>query len=248
MIGPAAIDDSTIRVWDLPTRIFHWLVVVLVIAAIVSARLGGASMAWQLRCGYADFTLLAFWRVWGCVGGRWPRFASFAYAPATSLRHLRGGSLSHEWHHVGHNPLGAWSVFALLGVLVAQVSTGLVADDEISTNGPLLRFVSSATSHMASRWHKGWGQWTIISLAVLHVVAIAFYATARGQTLVASMLHGDKRLSAGIRASTDNAASPLIALAIVAAPAHSASHRSPRSATDDAFSQSFTSSLKATPT
>jgi cytochrome b len=110
---------------------------------------------------------------------------------------------------VGHNPLGAWSVFAMLGLLVTQVATGLVADDEISTNGPLLKFVSSATSHAATRWHKGWGQWTVIGLAVLHVVAIAFHAMRRHQNLVAPMLHGDKRLSADVPGSTDNAASRL---------------------------------------
>jgi cytochrome b len=206
-----------VRVWDLPTRAFHWLLAVLVVASIVSARLGGGAMIWHMRSGYAIFTLLAFRLVWGFVGGHWSRFASFLYAPTTSLRYLRGISLPHEHHHVGHNPLGAWSVFALLGVLAAQVATGLVADDEISSNGPLLKYVSSATSSLATHWHRRFGQWIIIMLVVLHVGAIVFYWRRRQQNLVAPMLHGDKSLPADVPAAVDNAPSRALALAIAAA-------------------------------
>jgi cytochrome b len=205
-----------IRIWDLPTRTFHWLLAVLVVASIVSARLGGGAMTWHLRFGYAIFTLLAFRLLWGFVGGRWSRFSTFFYAPSTSLRYLRGGSLPHEHHHVGHNPLGAWSVFALLGVLAAQVATGLVADDEIATNGPLLKYVSSATSSVASRWHKNYGQWIIIALVVLHLGAIVFYGLRRRQNLVGPMLHGDKLLIGEVPAARDGMASRALALAIAA--------------------------------
>jgi cytochrome b len=217
MTNDDAASPQPIRVWDLPTRTFHWLLAVLVVTSIVSARIGGGAMAWHMRSGYAIFTLLAFRLVWGFVGGRWSRFAAFVYAPATSLRYLRGASLPHEHHHVGHNPLGAWSVFALLGVLCIQVATGLVADDEIAANGPLFKYVSSATSHTASRWHKDFGQWIIIALAVLHVCAVAFYFLKRRQNLVAPMLHGDKLLTADVPAAIDSTGSRMVALAIAAA-------------------------------
>jgi cytochrome b len=207
----------SVRVWDLPTRTFHWLLAGLVVAAIVSARLGGGAMAWHMRFGDAIFTLLAFRLVWGFVGGRWSRFSSFFYAPSTSLRYLRGASLPHEHHHVGHNPLGAWSVFALLGVLFAQVASGLVADDEIASNGPLLKYVSSATSSVATRWHKNFGQWIIIALVVLHISAVLFYWLKRRQNLIAPMLHGDKHLAGDVPAATDSAVSRAIALAIAVA-------------------------------
>ncbi len=206
----------SIRIWDLPTRTFHWLLALLVVASIVSARLGGGAMTWHLRFGYAIFTLLAFRLIWGFVGGHWSRFGAFFYAPSTSLRYLRGGSLPHEHHHVGHNPLGAWSVFALLGVLAVQVATGLVADDEIATNGPLLKYVSSATSSVASRWHKNFGQWIIITLIVVHIGAILFYAVRRRQNLVGPMLHGDKLLTADVPAALDNTRSRALALALAA--------------------------------
>ena len=129
---------------------------------------------------------------------------------------LRGKSRPDELHHVGHSPLGAWSVLALLGLLVVQVATGLVADDEIASNGPLVRFVSGASSNAATHWHRRYGQWLVIALLLLHVAAIVFYALTRKHRLVGPMLHGDKRLvlTANVPASIDTAASRLFALAI----------------------------------
>jgi cytochrome b len=215
--GSAPSATRAVRIWDLPTRTFHWLLAALVVVSVVSARLGGGAMIWHMRFGYVIFTLLGFRIVWGFIGGHWSRFATFVYAPSTSLRYLRGASLPNEHHHVGHNPLGAWSVFALLGVLAVQVATGLVADDEISNNGPLLKYVSSATSSLATRWHKNFGQWIIIALVAMHIGAIVFYWRKRRQNLVAAMLHGDKVLGSDVPAAVDSATSRAIALAIAAA-------------------------------
>ena len=180
-------EQRPVRVWDLPTRTFHWLLAGCVVGSIVTARIGGNFMSWHLWLGYAVLALLAFRLIWGFVGGHWSRFRAFAYAPATSLRYLRKGSLPHEHHHVGHNPLGAWSVFALLAILVAQVATGLIADDELGTSGPLYSLVSNATSLAATSWHKGYGQWIIIGLIVLHLAAIVFYTWRRRQRLIVPM-------------------------------------------------------------
>ena len=207
---------QAVRVWDLPTRIFHWLLAVAVVFSVVSARIGGSAMAWHFRSGYLVFALLAFRVLWGVLGGRWSRFRAFVYAPATTWRYLRGGSRPHEHHDVGHDPLGAWSVLALLAILIVQVATGLVADDEIASNGPLVRYVSSSTSGVASHWHKGWGQWIIVSLVVLHFAAIAIYAMRR-RNLVPSMLHGDKLLARDVPASIDRPATRLLAIVLVAA-------------------------------
>jgi len=210
-------EPLAVRVWDLPTRLFHWILAACVVGSVVSAKIGGGAMLWHFRFGYVVLTLLAFRLLWGFVGGRWSRFGAFVYAPATSLRFLRGRSEPHEHHHVGHNPLGAWSVLALLGMLVVQVSTGLIADDEIANNGPLSRYVATATSLAATSWHKTYGQWIIIALVVLHVAAIAFYWFRRRQNLVAPMLHGDKLLTKDVPASIDTATSRVLALAIAAA-------------------------------
>lgn len=210
--------DNTIpvRVWDLPTRTFHWVLALCVFFSLASAWLGGNAMAWHLRSGYLVFALLAFRLAWGFFGGRWSRFSSFAYAPAASLRYLRGQSRPEEHHHVGHNPLGALSVFGLLGVLVLQVASGLFADDEISTTGPLVKFVSGATSSRLTHWHTTFGQWLIIALVVLHIGAVLFYWVRRRHNLVRPMWSGDKRLAADVPPSRDTPGSRLVALAIFA--------------------------------
>ncbi len=208
---------QAVRVWDLPTRTFHWLLAACVIGSVISAKIGGNAMVWHFRFGYVVFTLLAFRILWGLVGGRWSRFASFIYAPSTVLRYLRGQALPHEQLDVGHNPLGAFSVFALLALLAAQVGTGLFADDDISNTGPLIKFVSGATSSLLTKWHKNVGQWLIITLVLLHVGAVLFYLVRKGQNLVRPMLTGDKQLPAQVPASADHLRSRVLALALVAA-------------------------------
>ncbi len=210
-------DPSLVRVWDLPTRLFHWLLAALVVAAVTSAWIGGNAMVWHLRCGLGVMALLLFRTVWGFVGGRWSRFASFVFAPSAVLRYLRGEVLPGDRFDVGHNPLGSGSVFALLGLLAVQVATGLVADDEIATTGPLNRFVSNERGLAATHWHHGAGQWLLLSLVGLHVAAILFYRWRRKNDLVRPMLVGDKALPAGTPASRDSAATRLLALVVALA-------------------------------
>ena len=207
---------QAVRVWDLPTRAFHWALAALVLGSFASAWIGGNAMAWHLRSGYAVLTLLMFRLLWGIVGGRWSRFASFFHGPATTLRYLRGASRADDYHDVGHNPLGALSVFGLLAILAAQVGTGLFADDEIATTGPLTKFVSDATSGLATHWHKNVGQWLIIALVLLHLGAIAFYRLRRGRDLVRPMLTGDKMLAGRVPESVDSARHRGLALTLVA--------------------------------
>lgn len=219
-VGPAPVTGAAdapvrVRVWDLPTRVFHWALAVLVVASIVTAKVGGGAMEWHFRAGYAILALLLFRLVWGLVGGRWSRFGSFLYAPAAGLRYLRGTSRADEHHDVGHSPLGALSVFGLLAILVVQVATGLVADDEIANAGPLVRFVSGAASAWSTGWHKSYGQWIVLGLVVLHVVAIVAYALRR-RNLVTPMIVGDKLLGAHVPAAVDTAGSRLLALGVAA--------------------------------
>jgi cytochrome b len=205
-----------VRVWDLPTRVFHWVLVLTIVASVVSAKIGGNAMVWHMRLGYLVFTLLAFRLVWGFVGGHWSRFAAFVYSPAALVQYLRRASPPHAFHDVGHSPLGALSVFALLAILAVQVATGLFADDEIATTGPLVRFVSGATSSLLTSWHKAWGQWLVIALAVLHILAVMAYRFAHGRDLVGPMIRGDKLLTAGVPAARDGARERIVALVIVA--------------------------------
>ena len=207
---------TSVRVWDLPTRTFHWVLALTIVGSVASAKIGGNAMVWHFRFGYMVFTLVAFRVVWGLVGGRWSRFSSFLYAPGTVLRYLRGQSRADEHHDVGHNPLGSFSVFALLGVLALQVASGLVADDEIANVGPLNRFVSGALAGRATHWHKDYGQWILLALVALHVAAILYYLLGKRRNLVRPMLVGDKALPAGTPAAADGATNRLLALLLAA--------------------------------
>ncbi|KQM70297.1 cytochrome b/b6 domain-containing protein [Xylophilus sp. Leaf220] len=205
--------QHTIRVWDLPTRLFHWALAAAVVGLVVTGRTGGNAMVWHFRFGYAVLALLLFRLVWGFVGGRWSRFASFVPSPAAVGRYLRGRG----GDGAGHSPLGALSVVAMLAVLVVQVGTGLVSDDEIAFAGPLSRYVSGSIVGQATGYHKNWGQWLVIGLVALHVAAIVFYVLVRRQTLVRPMLHGDRTLPAALPASRDDLRSRLAALAVMVA-------------------------------
>ena len=113
---PASLDDASatrMRVWDLPTRVFYWAVS-LAVAGQLATGFGGA-MEWHFRIGYAVLSLLLFRVIWGFVGGRWSRFAAFAYSQASIMNYLRGRP--HPDPLIGHTPLGALSVFAMLAML-----------------------------------------------------------------------------------------------------------------------------------
>jgi len=205
-----------VRVWDLPTRIFHWLLAMAVIGSIATAKMGDAAMVWHMRLGYVVFALLAFRLVWGVVGGRWSRFASFVRGPATVWRYARGDIRPEDQFDVGHNPLGALSVLAMLALLALQVGTGLVADDEIANVGPLNKFVASATALSATSWHKTAGQYGMILLIALHVGAIAYYLKRWNANLVRPMISGDKPLPDGTPPSRDDLVTRVAALALLA--------------------------------
>lgn len=162
--------SHTVRVWDLPTRVFHWALVLGVIGLVATGEVGGDAMLWHFRLGYAVLSLLLFRVLWGFVGGRWSRFASFVHGPSTVLAYLRGQGRPE--HSVGHNPLGAGSVLALLGMLLLQVLSGSFSDDEIAATGPMARFVSNATVKLLTQYHSEVGKSILILLVVLHVGAI----------------------------------------------------------------------------
>ncbi|MGQ9724741.1 MAG: cytochrome b/b6 domain-containing protein [Tepidimonas sp.] len=203
-----------VRVWDLPTRLFHWLLVLAVVGLVVTGNIGGNWMAWHQRLGYAVLALLIFRLLWGLVGGRWSRFRHFVRGPRAVFDYLRG--TADPLAEVGHSPLAALSVLAMLGALGAQVGTGLISDDEIAFVGPLARFVASNTAYAATAYHKNWGKLLVLGLVGLHIAAIVYYRLRRGKSLVPPMWHGDKLLPPGTPASADGWPQRLLALGVAA--------------------------------
>ena len=178
-----------VRVWDLPTRLFHWSLAALVTFSIVTAKLGGLWLDWHMRSGYAILALLVFRLLWGVAGSRHARLVHFVRGPRIVLAYLQG---RHPHDGAGHNPLGALSVVAILAVLLAQAATGLFTNDGSFTEGPLAKLVSSATGERLSTLHR-WGELAIYALIALHLAAVLFYLLVRRDNLIGPMISGDRR-------------------------------------------------------
>jgi cytochrome b len=205
-------DDSarSVKVWDLPTRIFHWLLAAAATGMLVTGKIGGDAMEWHARIGYCVGALLMFRIAWGFFGGRWSRFVAFAPSPARAWSYLRGAVSP----SAGHNPLGALSVYAMLLFFALQVATGLFSETKEDFAGPLAALVSNATVHFMTGYHKRVGQYVLIALVLLHLGAIAFY-TWRGARLMPSMWHGKKEIGSAVEPSRDDVRSRALALALM---------------------------------
>lgn len=203
---------STVRVWDLPTRLFHWLLTLAIVGLVITAQLGGLAMDWHFRLGYTVLSLLLFRLIWGFVGGHWSRFSSFLFSPAVLVRYIKGASQSKP--SLGHNPLGAISVIAMLLFLALQVTSGLFSDDEISAYGPLGKFVSNDIVANATYYHTQIGKFVLLALIALHLVAIGFYFFRKKTNLVLPMVFGNKESVVETKSSRDDRVSRSIALLI----------------------------------
>ena len=211
--------EKRIRVWDLPTRLFHWLLVLLIAAMIVTGEIGGNLMDWHGRIGLAIVGLIAFRLVWGLCGSTHARFASFIPTPGRIRAYLRG-----EWKGLGHNPLGALSVFGLLGLIALQLGTGLVGNDDIAFRGPLFDLVSKTVSDRVTGLHKLLA-YALFLLVALHIGAIMFYAHVKKDNLVKPMITGWKESADGESAKGGGALALVIALLLASAAVYGASGR-----------------------
>ncbi len=189
---------TVIRLWDLPLRLFHWLLVIAIVGAVATIKAGGGWMVWHERFGLAVLGLLTFRVLWGFVGSRYARFSTFLPGPRAICHYLRG-----QWQGIGHNPLGALSVLALLGLFGFQAVSGLFATDEIAFNGPLRPLVSSDWSNQLSSWHRR-TEWYLHGLVALHIAAIVFYRLFRKEDLVRPMITGRKHVAPELAAIEKN--------------------------------------------
>jgi cytochrome b len=212
---------TRIRLWDLPVRIFHWSLVIAVLVAFVTAKLGGDWMDWHGCAGLAIVGLVTFRLVWGIVGSTHARFLSFAPTPARLRAYLTG-----RWHGIGHNPLGALSVFGLLGLLAVQAGTGLFSNDDIAFDGPLSDLVEKARSDSLTGLHHQLSDVLLVLLG-LHVLAIAFYLVVKKHNLIKPMVTGWKHAQGRVASvPKTRGGSPLglaIALLVAAAVTYAAS-------------------------
>jgi cytochrome b len=187
--------DNRIRVWDLPVRLFHWILVILMVTSYFSGRAGGDWMNLHFWSGYAILTLLLFRIAWGFVGSTTARFSNFVKGPSAAFRHIADLAGADRPREAGHNPLGGAMVVVLIFAVLAQAVAGLFsADTDMGmVNGPLSRLVADKSVESATAFHKFWVN-VLLVLIALHVLAAIVYLVWKRQNLIAAMIHGHKRI------------------------------------------------------
>jgi cytochrome b len=184
--------NGRIRVWDIPVRLFHWMLVILIATSYFSGRAGGDWMQVHFWSGYSILTLLLFRIAWGFVGSTTARFSHFVKGPSAAFHHL-GELFTGRPRDAGHNPLGGAMVMVLIFAVLAQVIAGLfAADTDMGTvNGPLTRLVSDKFIDKATAFHGFWINVLLILIGV-HVLAAIVYLVWKRQNLIGAMITGSK--------------------------------------------------------
>jgi cytochrome b len=214
------LTPQTVRIWDLPTRLFHWLLMLSVAGLITTGELAGEAMFLHFWFGYAVLTLVLFRLVWGVVGGHWSRFVNFIPRPAELKAYLLAIRHKQSTLHAGHNPLGALSIVLMLLLLFAQVFTGFMSDDEIATAGPWVALVPNSWVALATQYHGDFGKIFLIVLIVVHVATVLYYKRVKNSDLITPMLNGNKELPSDTPQSRDTVTSRLFALGVLLASAY----------------------------
>ena len=210
-----AAAGRSVLVWDAPVRVFHWALVVLVITSWVTSEIGGNAMTYHMWSGYSILTLVAFRIVWGFVGSEHARFRGFLHPPRALLRHARGMFGKGSSFYVGHNPLGGASVVLMLASLLLQACTGLFANDDIATEGPLAHLVSGATSSLLTTIHR-YNFYVLVALIAIHVAAALYYLIVKRENLIGAMITGRKRVPGEGDYTDARMTSAWVALVVVA--------------------------------
>lgn len=212
---------APVPVWDLPTRIFHWSLVTLIALQYASGEFGWLDTEWHMRFGYAVLALVVWRLLWGLFGSETSRFSRFVRGPATTLAYARQLLAGRAAHEPGHNPLGAWSVLAMLASLLVQSVSGLFTSDDIFYDGPLVAKAGSAMVDWMGRVHE-LNRWVLLALIAAHILAVILHSLLTRHNLVTAMVHGKApaamapRLAHPLRALVLLAVSAALVWALVA--------------------------------
>ena len=215
----AASEMHSIRVWDVPTRLFHWALVGLVICSFITGKIGGSAMQYHEWSGFAILVLIVFRLIWGFIGGQQSRFRAFVKGPAVVFRYASKILSKASKQHIGHNPLGGWSILAMLTSLSIQAGTGLFANDDILTEGPLYDLVSKTTSDWLTGIHN-LNEKILTFLIAIHLAAIIFHLIAKRENLIVPMITGKKIWEHNINSTWGNSAIALLLIVLVALAAY----------------------------
>ncbi len=211
------MQEIPVKVWDVPVRVFHWLLVAAMAFLVVSGKVGGNLMEYHVYAGYSVLALVLFRVLWGFAGSTHARFASFVAGPSRGLAYAKRLLSGAPAPSAGHNPLGGWMVIVLLLSLLLQGGTGLFSNDDIAFEGPLYPFISKSLSDRLTSLHHINAN-VLIALVAAHVAAVLFHAFVKKEDLVRAMFTGVKHLPAGIEGTQGlRTASSWLALVIAIA-------------------------------
>src|SRR5262245_37529441 len=188
-----------VRVWDIPVRLFHWILVALIILSFTTAQIGGNAMRIHELSGFTILTLVLFRVLWGVFGSTYARFTDFVRGPAQALGYAKALASGRASFHAGHNPLGGWMIVAMLLCLLVQTGTGLFANDDIMTEGPLYPWVSKETSDLLSKIHET-NFYVLFALIALHVAAALYYLWGKRENLILPLFSGRKKVPEALHA------------------------------------------------
>lgn len=185
-----------VRAWDLPTRLFHWLLVIVIASAWISYEyseaLGDNTMQWHRYNGYAAMILIVWRLLWGVFGSSTARFRNFVTWPWRAAGYGIDLVRGRDRHYLGHNPLGTYMILALLTAVFVQTTLGMFATEHnYLTWGPLATLISDETTKQVTHWHHAFFN-VLLVLIVLHVIANLLYAFVKRDPLIKAMVTGTK--------------------------------------------------------
>lgn len=220
-------------IWDLPTRLFHWLLAICFAGAWISHEMEVEGFQIHTFFGYSIMTLV-LWRLgWGLIGTRYARFSSFVRGPRAVFRYLGGAGQQSQGTEVGHSPSGGWAILAMLGLLLAQAGSGLGNGGELLMEGPWYGALSDTYRDVAHEIHEI-GFNLLLGLVALHLAAILFYRVRHGRKLVSAMLTGKADTGPGARGIRSHGIwRALVLLALCAAAVWSLVNGAPPPVMDD---------------
>ncbi len=192
---PSATSD-VVRAWDLPTRLFKWSLVGLILTAWVSSGFNDPDMTVHKAAGYGALVLVVYRVLWGVFGSTTARFSGFVRSPAAAWAYLKALRHNRAKHYLGHNPAGGLMVVGLLVVCGVQAMLGMFSSDGVTASGPFAGLVGDTVSSWAASVHAAWFYFAILALVGLHIVANFYYQFVKRENLIGAMITGRKRREA----------------------------------------------------
>jgi cytochrome b len=210
--------NSRVFVWDIPVRLFHWALVLLMVALVVTGKFLDGAIDQHAVLGQSVIALVIFRLLWGIVGSSYARFSQFVCGPLDVLAYVRSLFTSRHEFSVGHNPLGGWMVVVLLIVVLFQAVLGLFSNDDILFDGPLSYLISKESSDLITGLHSDLFN-ILLVLVALHVSAVIWHKLFKGEDLLSAMFSGYKELPTGMQAKNATGGGALLAIVLLGASA-----------------------------